>query len=339
MNFEEFIREHYEVKETYDPRHIRINCPFCNDYKFHGYINLDKGLFKCWKCKTAFREGLEAMTAAQFLVKVHGFSFRDAYKIAGNRDIGMVEGDSITESLEKFFLDCDNSIVDKKEIEYEEIEIPGEFVEITSKSVIANEALKYLRSRVGKRCKKVAEGFRVKVGISGKLLGRVIFPIFDTYGRTVWYSARDFVTGCDPKYMTPSGISKPLFGPLDRDRIYIVEGIFDMVALADSPYDENPYGVVCSFGSSLSKQQIDMIKNSYVKDVVVCFDPDNAGMTGAIKICNLIKNMGLNPYVVMGLSCDLSDMKTEPDKLYDIIKRNEYEFNAYTEVLLRTCMQ
>jgi len=54
MDVLEQLKKRYKVKETADPNEIRLNCPNCNDTKFHLYCSLKKHVCFCQRCNKIY---------------------------------------------------------------------------------------------------------------------------------------------------------------------------------------------------------------------------------------------------------------------------------------------
>lgn len=116
---------------------------------------------------------------------------------------------------------------------------------------------------------------------------RIMFPIIDKRGRVIGFGGRILDQG-EPKYMnSPESIvfhkGLELYGLYearkavrDLQRIIIVEGYMDVVALAQ-------HGIcyaVASLGTATTREQIQTSFRS-VREIIFCYDGDNAGYKAA----------------------------------------------------------
>jgi DNA primase len=116
---------------------------------------------------------------------------------------------------------------------------------------------------------------------------RVIFPIRDIRGRTIAFGGR-VLDDSKPKYLNSPETklfhkSDTLYGLYEArqasrslDRVLVVEGYMDVVALAQ-------YGIdfaVATLGTALTGQHFDRLSRQTAQ-VIVCFDGDKAGRTAA----------------------------------------------------------
>lgn len=116
---------------------------------------------------------------------------------------------------------------------------------------------------------------------------RVMFPIRDIRGRTIAFGGR-VLDDSKPKYLNSPETklfhkSDTLYGLYEArqanrslDRVLVVEGYMDVVALAQ-------YGIqfaVATLGTALTGQHLDRLSRQ-TSQVIVCFDGDQAGRTAA----------------------------------------------------------
>lgn len=119
--------------------------------------------------------------------------------------------------------------------------------------------------------------------------GRLMFPIRDKRKRVIGFGGR-VLDDSLPKYLNSPETAifskgKELYGLCEvlqkksrPDRILIVEGYMDVIALAQYGIDN----VVATLGTATSRTQIDLLFR-YAAELVFCFDGDNAGRQAAWK--------------------------------------------------------
>ena len=119
---------------------------------------------------------------------------------------------------------------------------------------------------------------------------RVMFPIRNLRGRTIAFGGRVISAEGTPKYLNSPETavfhkSKELYGLYEArkrsrklDRLIVVEGYMDVVALAQSGID---YGVA-TLGTATSREHVEQMFR-LVPLVVFCFDGDEAGRNAAWK--------------------------------------------------------
>jgi len=134
---------------------------------------------------------------------------------------------------------------------------------------------------------------------------RIIFPIFDIKSRVIGFGARNFPPEADspsakdkdldsPKYInspeTPVYIKgRNLYGLnfakdkiLKEDRVIIVEGYIDLIM----PFQEGLENIVASLGTSLTTEQIRLLKR-LTHNVILVFDADTAGELATLRSLDL----------------------------------------------------
>ena len=116
---------------------------------------------------------------------------------------------------------------------------------------------------------------------------RIIFPIRDVRGRTIAFGGR-VLDDSKPKYLnSPETLlfhkSETLYGLYEArqanrvlDRVIVVEGYMDVVALAQHGI---PFAVA-TLGTALTGQHLDRLSRQTAQ-VIVCFDGDQAGKKAA----------------------------------------------------------
>ena len=146
-----------------------------------------------------------------------------------------------------------------------------------------------------------------KAAVSGhydRFRARVMFPIMDLRKRVVAFGGRILGEGM-PKYLNSP--ETPLFKKgqtlfaLEAAReaagqqhtLIIVEGYFDAVALHQAGIRH----VAATLGTALTAEHITVIRR-FASNVVLLFDPDQAGVRAALRTLDLFVNSGLSVKVV-----------------------------------------
>jgi len=132
------------------------------------------------------------------------------------------------------------------------------------------------------------------------LRGRVTFPIRDVRGRVVGFGGRALAPGQEPKYLnsTESPIFRKresFFGfpaalePMRRgERAVVVEGYFDLLALRRAGLGE----VLATCGTALTPEHARGLRRR-VREVVLCFDGDEAGQRAVERALEVLLPAGL----------------------------------------------
>ncbi|MBI3332737.1 MAG: DNA primase [Candidatus Omnitrophica bacterium] len=119
---------------------------------------------------------------------------------------------------------------------------------------------------------------------------RVIFPIWDGRGRVIAFGGRVLEDAAGPKYMNSPETELYVKGRVlyglhlaapqirERDFCIVVEGYMDLV----SPYQHGIRNVVASMGTSLTIDQVKLIRR-HTKNVVMVYDGDYAGEMATLR--------------------------------------------------------
>lgn len=336
MSFENFIHDHFDSRTTSRSDMIRICCPFCGDSKFHGYVNIEKGLYKCFKCKFSHKPDGEATTAYYFL-KAFGIPPGEIFKIivkgedsASTVDPVLAEAD-LVKALDEFFSRATIGEIYLSENELKSVVpicLPDGCRPITkdSNSVIGRIAYQYIQKRFH-NADSILQTYPLHYGYTGQYFGYIIIPVYE-WGNLVWYQGRAFFPPTkQPKYLGPSQTTKPIFGIdlLHGKAAILCEGVFDAMTLGA--------GALCPFGSSLSKRQIEVIRSLELDAIILYFDWDGAGRDGMLKTGKQLKEFIPYVYVVMNAVRDANSLGTE--EAYKFIDNNMVRFDTKAEVALK----
>ncbi|MCI5450011.1 MAG: DNA primase [Coriobacteriaceae bacterium] len=127
---------------------------------------------------------------------------------------------------------------------------------------------------------------------------RVMFPIIDLRGNVVAFGGR-ILTDEKPKYINTSDTpvyhkSSGLFAmnfaknALDNGRLILAEGYMDVISLHKAGFEN----AIASLGTSLTEEQA-RIMARYAKEVIICYDSDEAGQKAAQRAIPILRGAGL----------------------------------------------
>ena len=127
-----------------------------------------------------------------------------------------------------------------------------------------------------------------------KFRNRLMFPVIDVRGDVVGFGGR-VLDKSEPKYMnTPETITyskrRILYGinlakKTKRSNFILCEGNIDVITLHQAGFDN----AVASMGTALTTEQTRLLSR-YTKELVLCYDNDNAGRTATQKAIDLLNN-------------------------------------------------
>jgi DNA primase len=138
-------------------------------------------------------------------------------------------------------------------------------------------------------------------GYYDRFRGRLMFPICDEQGRVVAFSGRvlsgdektaKYVNSPETLIFTKGriifGLDKAKRAILDRQFAVVCEGQLDMIAC----YGAGVQNTVAPQGTAFTAEHARILKR-YTKEVVLCFDSDNAGQKAAVRALDDLIHSGL----------------------------------------------
>lgn len=177
--------------------------------------------------------------------------------------------------------------------------------------------------------------------------GRVMFPIHSISGRVLGFGGRTLFT--DKKvakyFNSPESIiynkSEILYGLyfskgdiIKYDNCFLCEGYTDVISM----YQAGIQNVVSSSGTSLTKEQIRLVKR-YTTNITILYDGDAAGIKASFRGIDLILQEGLNVKVVLfpdGEDPDSYSKKVSTTELEEYIKEHTQDFISFkADILLK----
>ena len=131
---------------------------------------------------------------------------------------------------------------------------------------------------------------------------RVMFPIIDVRGNVIGFGGR-VMDGSEPKYLnSPESVifnkRKNLFAlnvskKTRMDMLVLTEGYMDTIAMHQYGFD----CAVASLGTSLTQEQAGMLAK-YTKQMVLCYDGDQAGQNAAKRAISILEPTGISVRVL-----------------------------------------
>ena len=283
-------------------REFRACCPFHDEKTPSFYVNDDKGFYHCFGCSAhgdAIRflteaKGMPFMEAVKELVQAAGMEMpapdpRSAER--AERATGLV---AASEAAQRWFAEQLQGIAGAEARAYlARRGVPDELVKAFGVGFApdARGKLKGALASFGNDT-LIEAGLLILVEEKepyDRFRGRLMFPVRDPRGRTIAFGGRILDTG-EPKYLNSP--DTPLFdkgrtlynldraGPASRkaERVIVVEGYMDVIALAKAGIDE----AVAPLGTALTEAQIERLWR-LVPVPILCFDGDKAGQKAAVR--------------------------------------------------------
>ena len=295
-------------------------CPFHNEKTPSFSVSADKQMYYCFGCGA----GGNTFT---FLMQKENMTFPEAIRYLAERENIELEDSSLSQeeierNQKKLTLLEINKEAAKffyfilREDKYQEIlkyllkrglsaETMKQFGLGYSPSEY-NSLYKYLRNKGYNDNLLMESGLFVKSQNKGffydRFASRVIFPIFDTNKKIIAFGGR-VIDGSMPKYLnSPENIlfnkSNTLYGlHLARssasDYYILVEGYMDVIAMHQAGFTQT----VASLGTAFTTFHAKLLKR-YIKEVVIMYDSDTAGINAALRAIPILKKEGLKVKVL-----------------------------------------
>lgn len=177
--------------------------------------------------------------------------------------------------------------------------------------------------------------------------GRVMFPIHSVSGRVLGFGGRTLFT--DKKiakyFNSPESViynkSEILYGLhfakgdiIKYDECLLCEGYTDVISM----YQAGIQNVVSSSGTSLTKEQIRLVKR-YTKNITILYDGDAAGIKASFRGIDLILEEGMNVKIVLfpdGEDPDSYSKSVSTTELVNYLKEHRQDFISFkADILLR----
>jgi len=265
----EILIDHFGEGHEYKNGQFRVDCisPDCDDHSQNLEINVDQGIFHCWKCGYSGR-------------------VRKLFRDMLGKEIDVEEEFISAESLRKFTLDFG----DKKE-ESSKIfpGLPSEFKPLwePNLSLTGQQALRYVLTRM---TMEDIERYRVGYCGLGEYKGRVIVPVFEK-GKVIYFIGRAISKGPPPYKNSKFPRAEIIFNyekAIETRRGGLVEGVFDAIRIGDGPV-----AGIAALGTSITEEQI--YKLNDIPDLTIMLDNDAKLKTFSLR--NLLAGLQRPPKI------------------------------------------
>ena len=313
-------------------------CPFHNDSKPSLSVSDQKGLYKCFACGAAGDH-------ITFVQKFNNQDFKEAIIEIGNNlgldttTVFQPKSQDPKKAMAYRIL----TAAAKLYYRFANQDRPSEYVHFLKNRKLMSDTvqkfqigfapknnmlLHYLKEQVPpdelKFALKVAEEISI-IRPDQKTQGahydtfrdRIMFPIWNQYGQVVGFSSRAVHDYQKAKYMNSSestafhkadilfGLNFAKKAIREKDRVILVEGHMDMIALDQYQFSETVALQGLAISEHMLKKLIDMTKNLYL-----ALDNDTAGFNAAAKI-----NLALLKKGIIAKAVDLSPYKDADELL------------------------
>ena len=296
-------------------------CPFHPDGDPSFCVSEQKQIYTCFSCKASGN-------AIQFVMNYENISFKEALKIIADKAGINVTINSKIESTfnkntelyeiydiaSKFYQNNINTIAGKNAKEYlYERGFDDTLIKkfMIGLSLTNHELLtKMLINKKKSYNDMLKSGLIVQndYGYRDIYSNRIMFPIWDVSGKVVGFSGRIF-NGEDTKQVSKYINTKetPIFkkGELlynyhqaksicrQKNSVIIMEGQLDLIRTVSIGIEN----VIATMGTAFTKEHALLVKK-IAKNVIICFDGDDAGGKATISCGNELESIGIIPKIV-----------------------------------------
>ncbi len=282
-------------------------CPFHNEKTGSFSVSPDKQIYHCFGCK-------KGGGVVNFIMEIENLSYPDAIRFLAQR-AGMTVPEDDRDGMDKLRARLLALNKDAARYYYQVLQSPeGKAVQEyldrrrISKKVAVNFGMgaspdswdSLLRAMTAKgytKAELISAGLVVKNkngGLYDKFRNRLMLPVIDVRGDIVGFGSR-VIDKSEPKYMntteTPVYSKRRVLYGLNlakktkRPNIILCEGNLDVVTLHQAGFDN----AVASMGTALTVEQTRLLSR-YTKELVLCYDNDNAGQLATQRALEMLKN-------------------------------------------------
>ena len=283
-------------------------CPFHSEKTGSFSVSPDKQIYHCFGCK-------KGGGVINFIMELENLSYPEAVRHLAKRagmEVPEEEGDREASRRRQRLLDLNR---DAARFYYQLLQQPeGRAVQeyLNRRQIRKATAVKFgmgaaldswdtLLTAMTKKGYTKAELLEAGLvvqnkngGLYDKFRNRLMLPVIDTRGDVVAFGSR-VLDQSEPKYMNSSETPvyskrRVLYGlnlakKTKRSNIILCEGNLDIVTLHQAGFDN----AVASMGTALTQEQIRLLSR-FTKELVLCYDNDNAGKLATERALQLLNN-------------------------------------------------
>lgn len=301
-------------------KNFKAICPFHNDHDPSLSISQDRQIYKCFVCGNGgnvftFVQNYERISFAEAVGRVAELTGQSLsvqpgrfqrpqdphkealYKVLNEAinfsmyELDTVDGSAYKEYLEKRGLD--QTVRAHFQIGY---------------NPAGNALTNFLKAKgykekdlVNVNVSRVTES-----GIYDVFSNRITFPIHDSYGNPIGFSARTIEANNPSKYLNTNETDIFVKGNIvynyhraksparHEGKIYVCEGVTDVIAFWKAGIDN----AVCTLGTSCTNHQIHLLKSSAAR-IIFCYDGDHAGQAATYRAGKMAIEDGCDISIVL----------------------------------------
>ena len=292
-------------------------CPFHGEKTPSFNIYTENGSFYCFGCGT----GGDIIT---FVMKIENLDYMEAVKFLAERAGMTMPEDDYDDSMGKLRTRIYEANREAARFFYGELmsKEGAEGLRYLRSRGLADSTIRHfglgfapderfslgnhLRSRGFSEAEMIAANlvFKSRSGNSvlDRFYNRVMFPIIDVRGNVIAFGGR-IMSDQKPKYLNTS--DTPVFNKSANlfslnnaknsksDSLILCEGYMDVISLNQAGFTN----AVATLGTALTSDQASLMKR-YCKEVILCYDADEAGQKATARAINILRGVGLPVKVI-----------------------------------------
>ena len=331
-------------------------CPFHQDTRPSMFVSPARQIFKCFVCGAGG-------DVVGFLMQHEQMSFPDAVEWLARRagmELPRQERDPEQERLQReresrFVAVRAASLFFRQHIGEAKAYLHARGFELDER-VLSDFRVGYAPAGNKALASLTAAGYRqdrlIEVGVLGqdgsrvfdRFQDRLMFPFLDLHGREVGFSGRLTRQAQAAKYVnTPD---TPIFTKGDhlfglfqarqeivrQDRVYLVEGQFDVMSMAAA----GVRNVVAGSGTALTDAQVSLL-HRFASRITLLYDADDAGLKASLRNCESLLRAGFQVSAIpLPEGMDPDDLaRQQKEELPKWLSNRTVDFVAYFTPLLR----
>ncbi|WP_414050270.1 DNA primase [Macrococcus animalis] len=295
-------------------------CPFHDEKTPSFSVSVEKQICHCFGCK-------KGGNVFQFIEQIENVSFIEAVKILGsNVDITIenVSNVPIVENDQSKMIEMHNLLQEYYHYVLKAIEEAEPALKYLHDRGLTDEMISQEKIGFSPNVSHFALDFLKKRGFDESLAyeagllsrneenfsyfdrfrNRIMFPIHNSRGDTVGFSARSY-DGSEPKYLnspeTPIFQKRNILYHIDvarkaireADEVILLEGFMDVLKLGEVGI----HNAIATMGTALSREHVMTLKK-LAQNITFMYDGDKAGIEATLKVGKALLTEGLNVFVV-----------------------------------------
>lgn len=321
-----FIINNIQTKHSSEHDKLIVNCPYCQDTKFHGIINLTWNNFYCFKCK-------ESKTIFKYF---KDYDLLDEFYYVMAEDLGVCHYD-MARIITSLTIQEYKEKTANKESNFSKFINDYKLLHISEVS----SAYEYALKRTNGDIEEIDNYFVDE--------NYIYIPIINNYEVSHLVGRKYHDIGKSPRYYNLSSkdiekyhFSKPSesFSFLDEvvsnpktNVLYITEGYFDAYSVNKSM---NDYVAISLLGKNLSKNGLEILKHNFtpftkIKIVLDSIEKDKGNVESILNLSKRLQSYYPDTEIVVLKHSDPNDIFTSmgPDHLRIIMKNQSTRIHDF----------